>query len=237
MTSRVKTPGPVDGEGGAAGRGGWQQRIGASLRFVAGEFGPLLAFALLSYASGITAALVGVVVVVIAGSAWRAWRRIAFTRIYMLSSGLTLVFGVIDLLSAYPFMLRYEAAITNVATAVAFVAGAGGAKPLIQEFAEHRQGQPFPERADVRRFFAFFTLAWAVYFFAKAALYLWIGSVMPLEQAIAVRSFAGGISLAIMLAVSITQGPRLFELCHRFQLLPAEAGPERPASAPVTIAG
>jgi len=228
MAGRVVTPGAIDSDSATNG-GEWKTRIVAALRFIVGEFGPLLAFGLLSYTSGITAALVGVVVVVIISSGWRLWRRIAFTRMYILSSSLTLVFGLIDLFSAFPFMLRYEAVITNAATGVAFVAGAQGAKSLIQEFAEQRRGQPFPERADIRRFFQLFTLAWAVYFFVKAAFYLWIGLIMPLAQAIAVRSLVGGISLGVMIALSITQGPRLFELCRRLKLLPAEADGEAAA--------
>jgi len=210
-------------DNGARHPGKWQKRIAATMRFVVGEFGPLIAFGLLSYAFGVRTALAGAVVAVIAGCSWRLWRRIAFTRIYTLASGLTVVFGLIDLFSADPFMLKYEAVITNAATGIAFVAGARGTKPMIQEFAEQRQGQPFPERADVRRFFELFTLAWAGYFFVKAACYLWIGLVMPLAEAAAVRALAGGISLAVMLVVSITQGPRLFNLCHRLRLLPVAA--------------
>jgi intracellular septation protein A len=193
------------------------------LRFVLREFGPLIAFGLLAYAFDVKAAVVGAVVVVTAGGGWRLWRGIAFTRIYTLTSTLTVVFGVVDLCSAYPFMLQYEAVITNVATGIAVVAGARGDKPMIQELAEQRAGQPFPDRPDVRRFFELFTLAWAGYFFVKAAFYLWIGLIMPLAEAVAVRSLVGGISLGIMLVVSITQGPRLFALCHRLKLLPATA--------------
>jgi len=131
--------------------------------------------------------------------------HVAFTRIYVLSAVLTVVFGTVDLCSTSPFMLRCEAVITNLATGLAFVAGARGNKPLLQEIA-------FPDRADVRRFFQLFTLAWTCYFFLKTAGYAWIGAVLPLGQAIALRSLLGSISLLVMLVVSITQGRRLFFL-------------------------
>jgi intracellular septation protein A len=156
---------------------------------------------------------------------------VPFTRIYLLSSGLALVFGTIDLLSQTPFLLKYEAVITNLATAIAFVLGAFGDKPMLQEIAEQR-GESFPARADVRRFFQLFTLLWAAYFIVKAGLYLWIGTILPLERAIALRSLIGGISLALMLALSITQGRRLFFLCRRIGLLPEVAvEPTQPLSA------
>lgn len=145
----------------------------------------------------------------------------AFTRLYVLVSALTLVFGSIDLVSATPFMLKYEGVITNVVTGVAFVLGSRGPRPLIQELAEQRQGAPFPDRPDLTRFFQIFTLLWAAYFFIKAGFYLAIGAMMPMAQAMGVRSVVGGISLELMTALSVTQGRRLFFLCQRLRLLPA----------------
>ena len=191
------------------------------LRFVLEEFGPLIVFLLLNWSFDIKVAIAGTVGFVIVDALRRAWMQVGFTRIYVLSAVLTVVFGAVDLWSASPFMLRYEAVITNLATGLAFVAGARGNTPLLQDIAARQQSAPFPNRADVRRFFQLFTLAWACYFFLKAAGYAWIGAVLPLGQAIALRSLLGSISLLVMLAVSITQGRRLFFLCSRLGLLPA----------------
>jgi hypothetical protein len=49
---------------------------------------------------------------------------------------MTVLFGAVDLLLTQPTFLRYEAAVTNVATCIFFAAGAFGRKPLIMEFAE-----------------------------------------------------------------------------------------------------
>jgi hypothetical protein len=57
----------------------------------------------------------------------------------------------------------------------------------------------------------------------KAVVYFWMGMVLPLTQAFALRSFVGGLSMAIMLVVSITRWRRLFFLCGRLGLLPAGA--------------
>jgi intracellular septation protein A len=199
-------------------------RLSALARFVVLEFGPLVAFFILALTLGVKAAIVGSILVIAADAVWRRLRRLAFTRLYLLTSGLTLTFGAIDLFSAQPFMLSYEAVVTNAATGAAFVVGAFGAKPLIQEVAEQRVGKPFPKSPDVRRFFQIFTLFWATYFFAKAVIFFWLAWTLPLTQAMALRSIAGGISLGLMIAVSVTQGRRMFFLCRWLGLLPASAG-------------
>lgn len=204
-------------------------RIGAAARFVVTEFGPLIAFWLLAATLSAKAAIAGSLVVIIADAIWRRTRGVAFTRLYLLSSGLTLVFGAIDLLSVKPFVLQYESVVTNVATGIAFIVGAYGEKPLIQEAAEQRQGA-FPDTAEVRRFFELFTLFWAAYFFVKAAFYLWTAATMPLIQAMALRSVVGGSSLAVMIVLSVTQGRRLFFLCRRLGLLPAPEDLDDPRS-------
>ncbi|HEY1943996.1 MAG TPA: septation protein IspZ [Roseiarcus sp.] len=206
-------------------------KAAAAARFVVFEFGPLVTFWILSAAFGVKVAIVGSILFIAADAAWRTVRGLGFTRLYLLTSGLTLVFGAIDLMSATPFMLSYEAAVTNVATGIAFVVGAMGEKPLIQEVAEKRRGQPFPNGAEVRRFFQLFTLFWAGYFFLKAAFYLWTASTFPLAEAMALRSAIGGVSLAAMIALSVTQGRRLFFLCRWLGLLPPPETANAPARA------
>ena len=100
------------------------------------------------------------------------------------TSGLTLIFGLIDLASTSPFMLKYEAVVTNVATGLAFVAGALGEKPIVQEVAEQR-GETFVATSEVRAFFRLFTLVWAGYFFLKAAFYVWVVWTLPMLKAMA----------------------------------------------------
>ena len=200
----------------------------AAARFVILEFGPLIAFWTLTLTFGVKAAIIGSLVVIVADAAWRRWRGAAFTRLYILTSALTLVFGAVDLIATQPFMLVYEAPITNLAAGLAFVVGAFGAKPMIQEVAEQRQSAAFPDTAEVRSFFRLFTLAWAAYFFLKAAFYLWTAAVLPMTEAMALRSIVGGVSLALMSLVSATQGKRLFFLCRRLGWLQP---PGEPASA------
>jgi intracellular septation protein A len=188
------------------------------LRYVFLEFGTLIVFWVVLYSAGIKAAIAATVAFILVDGAYRWWRKIPVTRIYLLTSALAVAFGCVDLLATNPFMIKYEAVITNIATGIFFVAGARGEKSLIQEVAEKRN--TFPDRADVRQFFRLFTLFWAAYFFVKAAIYLWLGMTLPLERALALRAVLGGVSLACMFAISIFLGRPLFFLCRYLGLLP-----------------
>ena len=204
-------------------------KLAAAARFVLGEFGPLIVFWALALTLGVKPAILGSILFIVADAAWRWGKGLAFSRLYLLTSGLTLVFGAIDLAATSPFMLKYEAAVTNVATGAAFVLGAMGEKPIIQEVAEQR-GEVLPPTREIRAYFRLFTLAWAAYFFVKAAFYVWIVWTLPLLQAMALRSVVGAISLGLMIAVSATQGRRLFFVCRRLGLLPKPD--ERAAASP-----
>jgi intracellular septation protein A len=194
-------------------------RLLAVVRCALAEFGPLIVFWTLASTLGVKPAILGSILFIVADAAWR-WRKgLTFTRLYLLVSGLTLVFGLIDLASTSPFMLKYEAVITNAVTGVAFVAGALGEKPIIQEVAEQR-GESFVATNELGAFFRLFTLVWAAYFFLKTAFYLWAVWTLPMLEAMALRSVVGSVSLGLMIAVSTTQGRRLFFLCRRLGLLP-----------------
>jgi hypothetical protein len=76
-----------------------------------------------------------------------------------------------------------------------------------------------------RAFLQLFTLAWAAYFFVKAVFYVWIVWTLPMIEAMALGSVVGSISLGVMIAISATQGRRLFFLCRRLGLLPKPEAP------------
>lgn len=204
-------------------------RLAAVARFALAEFGPLIVFWALAAWLGVKPAILGSILFIVADAAWRWLGGLTFTRLYLLVSALTLVFGLIDLASTSPFMLKYEAAISNAATGLVFFAGALGDKPIMQEAAEQR-GHSFVVTKEIRAFFRLFTLVWAAYFFLKAALFAWMAWTMPMLEAMALRSVIGGVSLGLMIAISVTQGRRLFFLCRRLRLLP------KPESSAASVA-
>jgi intracellular septation protein A len=189
------------------------------LSFVFGTFGPLIVFYGLLALFGLKAAIGGLVVFFLLDLLRHRLRRIPFTRIYLLTAGLTVAFGLIDIAAQTPFMLSYESVITSVAFGVFFAAGARGKRPLIQEFAEQAEDKPFPERADVVFFFRLLTLLWAGYFFLEASAYLWLARTQPVERAMEIRSVAGPVGLGLMFLFSL-QGRRLFALLRRLGWLP-----------------
>jgi intracellular septation protein A len=195
-------------------------RVLGFLRYVIMEFGALIVFWVGLYFLGIKPAIAAIIAFILLDALYRWRARKSVTRIYVLTSTLAVVFGAIDLNAATPFMIKYEAVITNMVTGIFFVLGARGEKSIIQEMAERRQQGTFPDRSDVRHFFRLFTLFWASYFFIKAAVYLWLGLILPLERALAHRLLIGNASLAAMLALSFLGGRRLFFLCRWLGLLP-----------------
>jgi intracellular septation protein A len=205
-------------------------RLVAVARFALAEFGPLIVFWTLATTLGVKPAILASILFIVADAAWRRLKGLTFTRLYLLVSALTLVFGLIDLASTSPFMLKYEAAISNAATGLVFVAGALGDKPIMQEAAEQR-GHSFVVTKEIRAFFRLFTLVWAAYFFLKAALFAWMAWTMPMLEAMALRSVIGGVSLGLMIAISATQGRRLFFLCRRLGLLPKPESDSASAAA------
>ncbi len=195
-------------------------RLTGAIRWVIAGFGPLIVFWGLDLGFGLKPAIAGSVVYIVVDSLWRWWRSLPFTRLHVLISGLTLVFGAIDLVSDTPFMLKYEAVITNIVIGLIFVADARGSRPIVREIADQQSEVPFVDRPDVNRFFQLFTLLWAGYFFAKAGIYLVIGQIFTMTQTMAVRTVFGTVSMLLMMAFSLTQGRRMFLFCRRRGLLP-----------------
>ncbi len=190
-------------------------QIVAALRFVLAEFGPLIVFWTLASLFDVRTAIAGSLAAILLDSGFRLYRRQPFTRLYLVISALTLAFGAVDLCVATPFLLVYEAPISNALVGLAFLAGAFGEKPMVQELAEKRPGADIPQTEEVRRFFSLFTLIWATYFFLKALGYLYLAATLPLKEALALRSALGSLSLALMIALSVTQGRRMFHLFRR----------------------
>jgi len=199
-----------------------RRKIGELLRFLVGEFAPLLVFYGLLAVFGLKPAIAGSIAFILLDAARHRLQRIAFTHVYLLSAGLTVAFGVIDLSVQTPFMLSYESVITSLVVGVFFTLGARGERPMLQEMAERNAGEAFPVRPDVTHFFRLLTLLWAGYFFAKAAAYFWLARNFSLVEAGMIRSVSGPVSLGVMMLISF-QGRRLFRLCRWLGLLPAVA--------------
>jgi len=201
------------------------RRVRAVLTFVLWEFGPLLALLALSAMFSLKVRSPER-----SPSSWSI--RSPFVAAYSVYADLFVVqrprsrFGTIDLLAETPFMLKYEAVITNLATVSPLWRARVG--PIDDPGNREQRREAFPDRADVRHFFRLLTLFWAVYFFLKAGLYFWLSVTLPTGRAIFCDRSSEASVWNHMVAVSSTQGRRLFFLCQRLGLLPVVAMPEQP---------
>ena len=93
---------------------------------LAGEFATLILFWAVYWPFGIKPAIAAVVLYIIGDAIRRLWWRVPFSPALVLSSTLAVGFGAIDLWSQTPFMIQYEAVITNAVIGVIFAAGARG---------------------------------------------------------------------------------------------------------------
>jgi hypothetical protein len=94
-------------------------------------------------------------------------------------------------------MFKYEAAVSNVATAVFF----GGSLVV---------------------YFRGFTLVWVGYFLAKAAVYAWVAHRYGMDTGVAVRIVVGNASFYALLGISILGGPTLFRALLRWGVFKQE---------------
>jgi intracellular septation protein A len=197
------------------------------IRNVVAQLGTVILFWALFWTAGLKAAIAGSIAFILIDGARRLIRRTGFPPLYLLTSGLTIGFGAIDLYAKTPFMIKYEAVITNLVIAGALTLGARGEKAMFQELAEQQAKEAFPDRADIRLFFKLMTLVWAGYFVMRAGIFLWVGAVMPIERALVVRQIIGYASLAGMMLLSF-QGERIFAWLGRLGVLPAGEPPAEP---------
>ena len=184
------------------------------------EIGPLAVFWILLWTVDLKIAIGIGVVLLLADAAFRYWRGMPITKLYILSGGLTVFFGAIDLWAQTPFMLKYEDVITSLVIAAVLGWGARGEKAMIQGMVEQQHPGAIEDAPDIRRFFKLLTLLWALYFLLKAAVYLWLGVILPMEQALTVRPIVGTVSLGAMMLLS-WKAQALFDFGVRVGILPA----------------
>jgi len=183
--------------------------LGAGVLF---DFGGIVVFYALMYTAGLKAAIAGTLVFVAIDALRRRVQKLGFPKIYIMSTALVIVFGMIDLFAKTPFMLRWEGVLTNLAVAGFFLAGLRG-KSVFQELAEQQSGEVFAD-PHMLRLFRVMTLLWALYFLAKAAFDVWTGLTMPLARALAVRQIVGLVGMGAMVLVTI-QTERLLRFLTR----------------------
>ena len=196
------------------------------LQQLSGDLGSLGVFLILRWIVGLKGAIAGTVIYVLVDLGRRIWQKVPISRIYWVVSIMTLAFGTVDLIVDDPFMLKFEASITNLITAGVF-AMTLRTTPLAQDIAQSWQTEPIPERPDTRRFFQIMTGGWAAYFLAKSALYFWTALMLDYTTAMWIRLPIGNGSMLVMILISM-QGRKLFAAMQRWGWLPGSALESQP---------
>ncbi len=182
------------------------------------DFGGVIVFWALWKLVSLKAAIAGTLVFV----ALDIWRRrrfgIGFPRIYILTTSLAIVFGVVDLAAKTPFMLKYEGAVSTLIVAVFFAVGARG-RSAIEELMAQQGGAEAVSFPHARRFFQLLTLTWAFYYLVMSGFYTWVSVSFPYARAIGIRQVAGFVGLGAMMGVSMA-GKYVFAVFQALGLIP-----------------
>jgi len=129
------------------------------LQQVSNDLGSLGVFLIMRWIVGLKGAILATVLYVVIDLIRRIVIKEKITRIFWIISVTTISFGTVDLLVDDPFMLKFEAVLTNLITAFVFAATVSGT-PLALEIARTWQTAEIPDRDDTRRFFQIMTWIW-----------------------------------------------------------------------------
>jgi intracellular septation protein A len=189
------------------------------------DFAPLLVYYGAEYVWGLQVALVLSIAWVFGECAYKVARRQPFTLFFVFTSGITILFGAIDLYLQRNALFRYEPVATNFLVGAFFLSTLFFGKALIQEMAE-KQGRALgPLDPDKVYYFRFLTVVWSIYFWAKAAAYLWIARQYSMEQLTLVRIFAGSASMYALLFASVALSRPIRRGLYRLGLAPSARRP------------
>jgi len=197
-----------------------KQKLGALVRVLFENFGPILVFYGVNHFYGLKLAIIASTVYSLSEITLKHFRGTKLTPLFKFSAAITLIFGCVDLYAQQSFLFKYESVATNIMTGVFFAASLfGGKKTVIQEYYE-AQGNSKPMTRDRVAYFKYLTSAWVIYFVLKAAAYFWIASNFSIEQSMIVRTILGSGTLYLMLFISIVGSKKIFPLLKQYRLLP-----------------
>jgi intracellular septation protein A len=169
----------------------------AFVRFLLESFGPLLVFIVLEHAVSLFAAIVssivtGVILVVLQIA---RDKKISPLTAYIAAS--VAVFGVLDLKYQTGFFVKIEPAIGNTLTGLFFISSVLFGRPIILELAQKQRAEPF--KPHVATYLRALTIAWGLFFIARAGVYVWMAYRLTIDQALAIRSIASPASFGAMI--------------------------------------
>jgi uncharacterized membrane protein len=185
-------------------------RLRNAARFALGSFGPLLTFWIGRYFGGTLLGIAGAVIWSTGDVLYRLAYGKPTSRLFWLTTVLTLGFGAFDLALGKSVFFRFEAVLTNLLTALYFGLSMATGKSVLEELYEKSQGSANSPTPELKAYLRLLTGVWAGYFLLKAGLYCWLALLLPLAKLMLVRSIVGNASLLALLGAERLQRMRLF---------------------------
>ena len=185
------------------------------------DFAPVIVYYGAEYLWNLQVALILSIAWVFGECAYKLARRQPFTFLFVYTSGVTILFGAVDLYLDRNALMLYEPVTTNFLVGALLLSGLFLGRMLMQEIAE-KQKRPLPPFHPDRVFyFRFITVVWVLYFWAKAAAYFWIARHQNMEQLLLVRLLAGTASMVVLGAASLFLAGPILAVLQRLGLTPS----------------
>jgi intracellular septation protein A len=169
----------------------------ALARFVLESFGPLIVFVALEHGVSLLAAIISSIVtgaILVVVQVARDRKVSPFTAFVAASVA---VFGALDLKYQTGFFVKIEPALGNALTGCFFLGTVAMGRPLLIELVEKQRREPLTDRG--RSYIRGLTIVWGLYFFLRCAAYVWMAYHLTVDQALAIRSVAGPVSIGVMI--------------------------------------
>ncbi len=192
------------------------------LKFILSNFGPIIGFYLVNQLWGMKVGVFASIILVIAEYLWLKHKDESISTFFYFSSGMIILFGVIDLIIQKPLFIKFEASITNLFFALFFGHSIFKEKSLIQEIAETQKKTSETQSEDKKFYFKIMTCFWSIYFLGKSIFYLWINLNASLNEGLLIRMIVGKVSLWIMLFISVGLSRQIWKLFEKLKLFPSQ---------------
>jgi uncharacterized membrane protein len=132
--------------------------------------------------------------------------RAGLSPFFIVASGFTILFGVIDLLIATPRFFRLEPFVQNFIMGSVFLATLFTRMPIATWFATGlpERIRPRLDSPETRRYLRNVTVVWAAYFHVKGLLFLYLAFQVDLGELVLLRTIIGGGTLVLMFLGELT---------------------------------
>jgi intracellular septation protein A len=172
------------------------------LRWVLETFGSLLGFWIAMKLYGLVAGiLVGAAIGLLAVGLEIA-RTKTVSRLTAFTAVSVVAFGLVDLKFQSARFIQLEPAVGNLLWAALFLGSVVSGKPLIVEIAEKARGVPLGKPVVVA-YLRNATIAWGVFFIARASVYAWMAFHVTLGTALLIRGTIMPLSIPAMFGLEM----------------------------------